>query len=1227
MFRYFLIVNFMILHYILHVSTKEIKIKNNSNFYELEKIINENQGDSNELVLYFVDDYYDMSKYPNFDISVVVLSNITFLGNNNGTVFDYKWDKKGPFSIGFYNVSGKIVKFENLIIKNFYPKGQNNKFMTRFSAKNDNFQVVYNNCTFTDNKYSLITVTFPSDEKTQEEPQLTMINCKFYNNSDRIISTYHIHESREPDLYKCSTIKIINCIFINNNYIFLSNLSHFIFENSYFSINNNNINNEYKILYTNSATDKLSIKDSVFENINSSVPLIDATGLTLDIKNSTFTNCTTENGYLFYVKRHIHKNQKITIENSEFSKTCTLFHGDLTKTEISNSIIKNMNIKFSIPAISDSKLSNYSIKDTIFMNLNVTNELFNKESSYTFENIKFKNIISNSKAVLYFLYYNITLNNIEVDNVSCTGDGGESSFMLYDSDESINSRLQINNLYTKNCVLNGSFIKVKGKVNEIDIHNSSFNRIDSYGPTIQCISHKTAFTMTNNNIYNNINRNKLDCGIIQLTNNVNASIENSNFQNNISKSNGGVLYIKNILDMNLDLNSNIFIKNEATNGGAIFISNKLNRDNEGRINFENNVFLKNKAYSFGGAIYTEYDELVSSFTVNNTVANNDADIIGGGIFISNSSKMRLLDMNKWNINNNTVNARINNYFTRPAYIKLNSSIYKNEIKITTGDHLPLNFILYDEYDQPIEDETEYYSTILIKLSLIPITNNDKELIDDVHNKYNLIGNVGTYVNGEINFDNLKIYAHNGTYQLNLLIKNYNYDIKFDEIIYINVSECSKDQITLYNNYDMPYCETPKCSLECLNKENTMCIPPEIKSFVNDIKLNKCVCKEGWSGTKCDEKVFINYSNFKKFILPVISLIIFIVVCYSVFTLFNKDQGIIKDTGLIRILVFSAGTIIFNISNIFMTYNNYSECVINFIFKHIGILLILCVCLLNILLGYKLGFLKERRNYKFLNEDVEDKDIMPEKLPYYSDVKSNISAYNKSRLTIALSIKKNKNESSFLFDQINEDYYRKIKITRILFIELICIFSIFILFVILIPIMHNIRNDKGILKQSHTKDWMFSCSLEQPDLVFNSIELTLFLIIFLFGKATKKYNYIYTYIQYFVYTSFLSLSFGPIINIITYCILGEQRLTKIYIDFSLNTICYFSIFITFSWDKIYYILKKQGNDSTHYFIFERHEFCSKHNSNICGCKINLSKENICNNIDNYIILYKMCSTLH
>lgn len=76
----------------------------------------------------------------------------------------------------------------------------------------------------------------------------------------------------------------------------------------------------------------------------------------------------------------------------------------------------------------------------------------------------------------------------------------------------------------------------------------------------------------------------------------------------------------------------------------------------------------------------------------------------------------------------------------------------------------------------------------------------------------------------------------------------------------------------------------------------------------------------------------------------------------------------------------------------------------------------------------------------------------------------------------------------------------------------------------------------------------------------------------------------------------------------------------------NSICYLTFFVFFSWDKIYYIIKRQGNDPNTYFIYEKNEKCFVHNSYTCGCKLKKKKEDNSTTMEKYILFYKFCSTV-
>ncbi|ORX56016.1 hypothetical protein BCR36DRAFT_467070, partial [Piromyces finnis] len=97
-------------------------------------------------------------------------------------------------------------------------------------------------------------------------------------------------------------------------------------------------------------------------------------------------------------------------------------------------------------------------------------------------------------------------------------------------------------------------------------------------------------------------------------------------------------------------------------------------------------------------------------------------------------------------------------------------------------------------------------------------------------------------------------------------------------------------------------------------------------------------------------------------------------------------------------------------------------------------------------------------------------------------------------------------------------------------------------------------------------------------------------------------------------------------IFSYLIFHNQTYTSIIFKASLNSLCYFILFLLFSWDKVYYILKNKGNDAKNYFIFNSRDKCVIHNSYTCECKNN-SKESIdINIISKYIYIYKLSSRI-
>jgi len=99
----------------------------------------------------------------------------------------------------------------------------------------------------------------------------------------------------------------------------------------------------------------------------------------------------------------------------------------------------------------------------------------------------------------------------------------------------------------------------------------------------------------------------------------------------------------------------------------------------------------------------------------------------------------------------------------------------------------------------------------------------------------------------------------------------------------------------------------------------------------------------YNRSKINESIFI----INTVTLPIISIYIF-------FIIYNKNKSIIRDEGFYKILIFSIGIGLYFISNFFITYTNYSGCLLNFLIKHTGISLLLSIYYIYNSLGDELG---------------------------------------------------------------------------------------------------------------------------------------------------------------------------------------------------------------------------------------------------------------------------------
>jgi len=185
--RKFLKCYIYIFYYIIfkltRIQSKSVIIKSDENYIYLKDIIKNNQNDNNnELILEFVDDYYDMLKYSDFKIfntEISVQSSIIFKGNSNGTIFDYKNDYFGNIHMSYEEKNKMLVKFENIIFKNYNPSSQYRVGFVNVITHTNDFQLQFINCTFVDVVVNSLVVHLDPGKLFQVDPQIVYNNCKF----------------------------------------------------------------------------------------------------------------------------------------------------------------------------------------------------------------------------------------------------------------------------------------------------------------------------------------------------------------------------------------------------------------------------------------------------------------------------------------------------------------------------------------------------------------------------------------------------------------------------------------------------------------------------------------------------------------------------------------------------------------------------------------------------------------------------------------------------------------------------------------------------------------------------------------------------------------------------------------------------------------------------------------------------------------------------------------
>eukprot|EP00833_Pecoramyces_ruminatium_P000891 jgi/Orpsp1_1/1174923/evm.model.c7180000051977.1 len=303
-----------------------------------------------------------------------------------------------------------------------------------------------------------------------------------------------------------------------------------------------------------------------------------------------------------------------------------------------------------------------------------------------------------------------------------------------------------------------------------------------------------------------------------------------------------------ITNLHLVISFSLFEDNYALNGGSIYMKNENIIDNDYRLEILNSKFVENKAEVFGGAIYNDIYRF-NTLRIKETYFIKNSAYIGGAIYTNFNNISVLNDYindNKSKFINNISESHGNDYGTRPYKIICTTNS-TNEVTVASGDEIPVEFIIYDAFNQKIIDNLKLYSNIAI------IGRIEKDIKRDYY--YELVNYKCTFHNGRCYFNNLYILTMEfATFNIVFSLEDKNQELIFEEIrITSNTRDCRDNQIKIIDEKNhFFYCENPYCQDIC--PDNTLqraeCIKPSNDTHVNDKRYNICHCLGGWKGSDC-----------------------------------------------------------------------------------------------------------------------------------------------------------------------------------------------------------------------------------------------------------------------------------------------------------------------------------------------------------------------------------------
>jgi len=274
------------------------------------------------------------------------------------------------------------------------------------------------------------------------------------------------------------------------------------------------------------------------------------------------------------------------------------------------------------------------------------------------------------------------------------------------------------------------------------------------------------------------------------------------------------------------------------------------------------------------------------------------------------------------------------------------------------------------------------------------------------------------------------------------------------------------------------------------------------------------------------------------VVPIVTVLF-----YLIFIIINRKEGIINDTGFNRILLFSFSIMVFYISVFFITYDDYTNCSLNFLFKNVSISTVIYVFYTYISQGFILGFKvfsNEKNKHGFLtgtpsldaepdeNEDEDNGNLKSSENE--NNFKTRIQSVLIQNYYGSVNVSKTNQESMEWFDGIIRKSENRANSDLK---EAIIIYIVYLISVIFVVIFYKIRDSKtkdDNIAKDKNGEWCYKCNLEQVDLVYNLIDVMALFIIFLIGRKTIKNECIFNCLKYIFYSFYVLITMGPTVNV-------------------------------------------------------------------------------------------------